>query len=78
MQVDSLKENQAVLETLKKIISDAMAQTTEAQYYTTEWFIESSNKASVLHRELWLMTVRDYEEGFSSRGWDYHSTARLS
>jgi hypothetical protein len=81
VQVDSLKENQAVLETLKKIISDAMAQTTEAQYYTTEWFIESSTKASVWHRELWLMTVRDNEEGFSSSGWElslYRQTQLIS
>ena len=67
VKVDSLKANQSVLETLKKIISDSMTQQMEAQYFTTEWFIDSSNKASVWQNEVWLVTVRDNEEGFSSR-----------
>ena len=47
VKVDSLKANQSVLEDLKKIISESMTQQMEAQYYSTEWFIDSSTKASI-------------------------------
>ena len=81
VKVDSLIENQSVLETLKKIISDSLTQQMEAQYFTTEWFVDSSNKASVWQKELWLVTVRDNEEGFSSSGWElslYRQTQLIS
>ena len=53
VKVDSLIENQSVLETLKKIISDSLTQQMEAQYFTTEWFVGSSNKASVWQNYGW-------------------------
>ena len=46
-QVDSLKDNQRILEELKKIISESMVHKDERLYYPTEWFAESSNKVSV-------------------------------
>ncbi len=76
VKVDRLKASQSLLEDLKKIIFESMTQQMEAQYYSTEWFIDSSTKASIWLNELWLVTVCDNEDGFSSRGWELF--ARLS
>ena len=58
-----------------------MAHKDERQYYSTEWFAESSNKVSVWRKELWMMTLRNPEEGDSNSRWEvalYRTTQLIS
>ena len=70
VQVDSLKNNQRILEELRKIISDSAEHTEERQFYSTERFAETSNKISVWRKELWMMTLRDPEGGDDNSRWE--------